>query len=351
MLNRLLPEDRYLRRALTGLAAFLVLSIVAGGLAAWDAYRQGEFGRVHDDVAQIVWQYGLASPQAAGAVQQIGEMSPRDELIALVDPVTGKAAVAWPTKYTGKAPEEMQLDSGVKLPSLQMVQGYGSFRLRRFSPGQSGLSKDPVARIQAEVGRNWVRVRLSPLYPWRTDRESRHRRLLTVLPGPAVTPASAAVSVDSSAEPGDDRDDQDYGRGYPVIASAPPLAYLLVVSTPRLITPLAMSASVIGGLAAIGLLVYWLSVAWWVFLDARKRGNLPFAWGLLVLLTNLVGAAIYLIARRQWLQCANCGAEVEKRFRHCPSCGHALITVCTKCDQPLRRGWTHCASCGTTATG
>ena len=350
MMNRLLPEDRHLRRALAGLLAFVILSLLAGGLAGWEAFRQGELGREQEGLAQIVWQYGLESPEAATVIKQIGESPRPKELVALMDPTTGKATAAWPAKYAGKAPEEMVLDSGVKLPSLQMVRGFESFRLRRFPRGQSGVPTDPLARIRARINRtDWVRVRLSPLYPWRKEGSRiRKSRLMTALPLTAVTPTVAGLSPEPMPEHEGDWE-EEHGRHGRFIASVPPIGYLLQVSAPRLITPLGVSARLVGVVAALGLLLYWLSVAWWVYLDARRRENNPFAWGMLTLLTNLVGVAIYLIARRQWLQCPNCGGRVEKKFRNCPWCGHALITVCAQCSQPLQRGWTHCASCGTAA--
>jgi hypothetical protein len=350
MLKRLLPEDRHLRRAVAGLLGFVILSLVAGGLAGWEAFRQGELGREQEGLAQIVWQYGLESPEAAIAIKQMGESPRPRELLALLDPTTGKAVAAWPVRYAGKAPEEMVLDSGVKLPSLQMVRGFESFRLRRFPRGQSGAPTDSLARIRALINRrDWVRVGLSPLYPWRKEGlRIRKSRLMTALSLTATTPTAAGLSPEATAEHEGDWD-EGLGRHGRFIASAPPIGYLLQVSAPRLVTPLGISVRLVGAVAALGLLLYWLSVAWWVYLDARRRENNPFAWGMLALLTNLVGVAIYLIARRQWLQCPNCGGGVEKKFRNCPWCGHALVTVCAKCSQPLQRGWTHCASCGTAA--
>lgn len=46
----------------------------------------------------------------------------------------------------------------------------------------------------------------------------------------------------------------------------------------------------------LGFAVYWLGLSLWVYLDARARGEVAALWGLLVLLTNLVGLLAYLIA-------------------------------------------------------
>jgi hypothetical protein len=47
-----------------------------------------------------------------------------------------------------------------------------------------------------------------------------------------------------------------------------------------------------------GLLIYWLGLAMWVFFDARARGEHAVLWGLLAIVTNLVGAIAYVLAVR-----------------------------------------------------
>jgi len=50
--------------------------------------------------------------------------------------------------------------------------------------------------------------------------------------------------------------------------------------------------------ALVGLVIYWLGLAAWVFLDARARGEHAVLWGLLTIVTNLVGAIAYALAVR-----------------------------------------------------
>jgi len=351
MISRLFPTDRHLQRAVAALIAFVIFALVAGGLDAWEEVRQGELGRDAEQLGQVVWQYGLQSNETAAAVKRMGENPRPKELLAVLDPVSGHAAAAWPDKYTGKPPQEMQLDSGVKLPSLEMVRDYESFRLRRLARGESAGAWESMASFGAlfEHG-DWVRVRLLQLYPWRKEGlRVRRNRLLAAFPQSSIATRAAGALPEAAVQRGRDWDD-DFGRDTHVVTSAAPIGYLLLVSAPRLITPLAVSIRAVGVAAALALIVYCLSVTWWVFLDARRRDENPFAWGLLALLTNLVGVALYLIARRQWMQCTSCGGEVEKKFHSCPWCGHTLVTVCAQCSLPLRSGWTHCAGCGTSAT-
>jgi hypothetical protein len=45
------------------------------------------------------------------------------------------------------------------------------------------------------------------------------------------------------------------------------------------------------------LLLYWITLPWWVFLDSRDRGERAWVWALFVLLGNLVALMAYLLAR------------------------------------------------------
>ena len=56
-------------------------------------------------------------------------------------------------------------------------------------------------------------------------------------------------------------------------------------------TPLVLSA-------ATGLVLYWIGLVGWVFLDARAQRENATLWALLVFFTNLVGALAYLLATR-----------------------------------------------------
>jgi hypothetical protein len=340
MLKHLLPKDRILRRALEGLLLFVILSIVAGGLGAWDAYRHGWPARGHEDVAQIAWQFGIDSPEAAAAVKYVGERPSSKELVALLDPITGKAIAAWPSDYAGKAPEEMTLSSGVKLPSLKMMQGRVRFTLRRHANGKTG-GLSPYYRDR-------IMVRLDPLSPGgkvRAELGELNRMMLQPPPGTGAPDAVSALP----AGPG--REYRHHWHKYEwnsrLVPGAPPIGYLLVVSAHQAFTATGIATRIIGAAGALSFLFYWLSIAWWVFTDARQRGGRAFAWGALVLLTNLVGVTIYLIVRREWRVCSSCGAGVEKNFCHCPFCGHALEIICAKCGRSMCRDWAFCVDCAT----
>jgi hypothetical protein len=52
-------------------------------------------------------------------------------------------------------------------------------------------------------------------------------------------------------------------------------------------------------LAAAGLVIYWIGLVGWVFIDARARRENAALWALLVFFTNLVGTLAYLLATRR----------------------------------------------------
>lgn len=50
-------------------------------------------------------------------------------------------------------------------------------------------------------------------------------------------------------------------------------------------------------LIPIGLMVYWMVLPWWVFLDAKERGERAWVWAMFVLMGNLVALFAYLLTR------------------------------------------------------
>ena len=88
----------------------------------------------------------------------------------------------------------------------------------------------------------------------------------------------------------------------------------------------------------------------WVYLDGTKRGldRAPL-WALLVLLSNVVGLVIYLIARPDAVlrDCARCGAAMRPEWRVCARCGNETNAPrsCPSCSTPTQRDWRHCPKC------
>ena len=134
---------------------------------------------------------------------------------------------------------------------------------------------------------------------------------------------------------------------------------------------------VIRNLAIFFLIVFWLSVGYWVYKDARRRIEDP--W-LVVMATVLglvppfVGALVYMLFRPpeyledvrereleirameerlslRDLQCPVCRAEVEQSFLVCPVCTTRLKQSCGNCGKPLEAMWQVCPYCETPVEG
>ena len=116
--------------------------------------------------------------------------------------------------------------------------------------------------------------------------------------------------------------------------------------------------------------VLWLSLAYWTFADAGRRGTVRFFWGIVALVFPFIGTLIYLIIRppeyvldsrerelelavlerelRQRVNlCPNCRAVVEKDYLLCPECGLDLKKPCVNCGKPLHLNWETCPYCAT----
>ena len=120
--------------------------------------------------------------------------------------------------------------------------------------------------------------------------------------------------------------------------------------------------------------VFWLSVAFWVYKDARRRIEDPWLVGMatvLGLVPPFVGALIYMLfrppeyledvrereleikameqrlSRRPEMHCPVCRAEVDASFLVCPVCTTRLRQSCRTCKQPLEALWQVCPYCET----
>lgn len=116
------------------------------------------------------------------------------------------------------------------------------------------------------------------------------------------------------------------------------------------------------------LVVFWLSLIFWTYRDAARRGAMAVYWAAVVLLFNFFGWVIYLIVRppeyaddvrERELEikskeaeiqlgaatCPACLKPVESDFLICPYCQKKLKKPCPKCERPLAMSWTVCPYC------
>lgn len=98
-------------------------------------------------------------------------------------------------------------------------------------------------------------------------------------------------------------------------------------------------------------------LAFWVFVDAKKRGQKnPALWAMLTLIGNVVTWIIYMMTRPQMMQtpagqtiskgsCPICGTKLKSDFISCPGCGILLRSRCKNCGKALENDWSFCPYC------
>jgi hypothetical protein len=118
--------------------------------------------------------------------------------------------------------------------------------------------------------------------------------------------------------------------------------------------------------------VFWLSLAYWVYKDARRRLDDPWLVGSAVLLgvfPPFIGPLVYALFRpseyladarirdlelqeldhalRHVERCPLCRAPVEADFLVCPVCSGKLKQACAGCGAPVDAVWQMCPWCET----
>ena len=125
------------------------------------------------------------------------------------------------------------------------------------------------------------------------------------------------------------------------------------------------------------LIVLWLALIVYTFLDARRRIADPFLVGCATIASFFpyIGTAVYAIVRppefledahernleikaaelrvRQLREssCPNCEYPIEKNYLRCPNCQRRLKDPCPTCGEPVDPRWGLCPFCETTLAG
>jgi len=126
-------------------------------------------------------------------------------------------------------------------------------------------------------------------------------------------------------------------------------------------------------LLILGMVVVWLALIIYTYLDAKRRISDPFLVGCATLASFIpyLGTAIYAIVRppefledahereleikaaelrvRQLTEhsCPDCGFPIEKNFLRCPDCQRRLKHPCPSCNRPVDPKWALCPYCET----
>jgi hypothetical protein len=130
-------------------------------------------------------------------------------------------------------------------------------------------------------------------------------------------------------------------------------------------------------LVALLLIVLWLALIVYTYLDARRRIGDPFlvACATIASFFPYIGTAVYTIVRppefledahereleikaaelrvRQLREqsCPNCEYPVEKNYLRCPNCQRRLKDPCPTCGEPVDPRWGLCPYCETALSG
>ncbi|MBS1846049.1 MAG: zinc ribbon domain-containing protein [Actinobacteria bacterium] len=125
------------------------------------------------------------------------------------------------------------------------------------------------------------------------------------------------------------------------------------------------------------LIVVWLALIVYTFLDARRRISDPFlvACATIASFFPYIGTIIYMIVRPpEFLEdahereleikaaelrvrhlreesCPNCEYPVEKNYLRCPNCQRRLKDPCPTCGEPVDPRWSLCPYCETALAG
>ena len=137
------------------------------------------------------------------------------------------------------------------------------------------------------------------------------------------------------------------------------------------------SLNLVATLFVLMLVVLWLALIVYTYLDARRRISDPFlvACATVASFFPYIGTAVYAIVRppefledahereleikaaelrvRQLREqtCPNCEYPVEKNYLRCPNCQRRLKDPCPACSKPVDPRWGLCPYCETTLGG
>lgn len=137
------------------------------------------------------------------------------------------------------------------------------------------------------------------------------------------------------------------------------------------------SLNLVATLFLLMLVVLWLALIVYTYLDARRRISDPFlvACATVASFFPFIGTAVYAIVRppeyledahereleikaaelrvRQLREqtCPNCDYTVEKNYLRCPNCQRRLKDPCPTCSKPVDPRWSLCPYCESSLGG
>ncbi|MFA6808718.1 MAG: zinc ribbon domain-containing protein [Eubacteriales bacterium] len=103
---------------------------------------------------------------------------------------------------------------------------------------------------------------------------------------------------------------------------------------------------IVGALATLFFMLYWVLLAIWVYQNAKKSKLNSVLWGVIVLFTNLAGLFIFFIYKQNNQTCFKCGAVQNKGNIYCTNCGTKISKTCSRCSTTVNSTDRFCNHCG-----
>jgi hypothetical protein len=119
------------------------------------------------------------------------------------------------------------------------------------------------------------------------------------------------------------------------------------ISMPSSVAGGELTLTLVATAAMLMFMLYWVLVALWAYQSARKAKLYPLFWGLVVLVTNVAGVAVYLLYKRGNATCMSCGMSQSRDHRYCANCGAMIGTPCKQCGGRVAKRDHYCPNCGT----
>ncbi|MDR3598802.1 zinc ribbon domain-containing protein [Clostridium sp.] len=102
----------------------------------------------------------------------------------------------------------------------------------------------------------------------------------------------------------------------------------------------------IGVIIEIIFILYWIGLALWVYKDAKKKKMNEALWGIIAIITNLVGLVVYMLYRQNNEICYKCGTLQSKYNIFCSNCGTKIKKTCDSCGMIVDDNNKYCGKCG-----
>jgi len=108
-----------------------------------------------------------------------------------------------------------------------------------------------------------------------------------------------------------------------------------------------ITLGVMGMIAGMLFVIYWLLVFLWIIQRSILNGADPVIFGLLTLIFNLGGVALFFLYSHFFIvKCPECLKSQERKNHFCINCGRELYRTCPKCQHSCRTEDIYCRQCG-----